>query len=131
MKQSGHMAEQNLSKKLKYLRMFNNMTFKELSERVGASQSTLSNIERGKNTPRVGLLFVIAQHFNVSVDWLLSDEDSEPFLTSATDNLDLSHRSQLAKKQNELIENQRELTELKSDLLRLTKTTECNYNGHT
>lgn len=52
---------------LKELRLSNNETLTELSERVGISQPTLSRYERGTRKPKYEQVVKLANHFGVSV----------------------------------------------------------------
>lgn len=49
---------------------------KELSKKLGISQSLISDMMNGNvKSPRADTLFSIANHFGVSVDWLLGLSD--------------------------------------------------------
>lgn len=50
------------------------LTMKELGERVGVSESAISQYETGKRQPDYETLLKIADYFNVSVDYLLGQE---------------------------------------------------------
>ena len=57
--------------KLKELRVLNNLTQDELSQRVGITRFTYSNYENGKTQPDFDILIKIADLYNVSLDYLL------------------------------------------------------------
>lgn len=55
---------------LKQLREKNNLTQKEFGEKVGVSAPTVVAYEQGKKKPSYETLILIANTFNVSLDWL-------------------------------------------------------------
>lgn len=64
-----------LGKRIKELRKANNMTIKDLSEKSGVGQSTISEIETGKaKNPKSETLAKIANALNVTVDTLLVEK---------------------------------------------------------
>lgn len=56
---------------LKLLRKERKLTLKELAEKMGIAESTLSLYENGKRKPDFDTLSKFAEYFNVSVDFLL------------------------------------------------------------
>lgn len=62
--------------KISQLRIDNNLTQSEMSEKLGINQSTLSQIESGKLKPSLKVLNKISNEFNVSVDWLISLDEN-------------------------------------------------------
>lgn len=62
------------------LRRLKNMTQKELGQKLGVGQTTVSAWETGKTTPDVIQLRSMAQLFHVSIDYLLGYEaDKEKY----------------------------------------------------
>ncbi|MBP3930923.1 MAG: helix-turn-helix domain-containing protein [Peptostreptococcaceae bacterium] len=61
-------------KKLKKLRMDNNVSAYKLCEDLHIHRGTLSNWETGKRTPDSDTLLKIANYFNVTLDYLLGNE---------------------------------------------------------
>ncbi|MDF2858674.1 MAG: hypothetical protein K0Q87_4525 [Neobacillus sp.] len=59
------------------LLLLNNTTAYQVSKATGISQSTLSDWKNGKITPKADKLQLIADHFNVSLEYLLGKEKSE------------------------------------------------------
>lgn len=59
--------------KIKLLRKQNNLTLKELAEKIGVAESTVSLYENGKREPSLDILKKIAKIFNVSTDYLLGN----------------------------------------------------------
>lgn len=53
------------------------LTMKELGERVGVGESTISQYETGKRQPDYEVLLRIADYFGVSVDYLLGKSDEK------------------------------------------------------
>lgn len=67
---------------LKTLRLRNNMTQAQLSQKLDLTKSVISAYETGLRLPSYDVLIHIAQIFNVSTDYLLGLEHSQ--------NIDLS-----------------------------------------
>lgn len=64
-----------LGKRIRELRDSHNMTIKELSEKSGVGQSTISEIETGKaKNPKSETLSKLASALNVTVDSLLAEK---------------------------------------------------------
>lgn len=63
--------------KIKILRKNNKLTQKELSSKIGIAQSTLGMIEKNRTAPGRNTLIKIADFFNVTVDYLLSDDEEK------------------------------------------------------
>ena len=58
------------SKRLKELRLNNGLTQKDLAKAIEVGRTTISEYESGKIVPKQEGLLKIANHFNVSVDYL-------------------------------------------------------------
>ena len=65
-----------LMTKLKELRKEHKLSMKELGKILGLSESTISLYEAGKREPDIKTLIKIADYFNVSVDVLLSRDET-------------------------------------------------------
>lgn len=61
----------NIGEKIKYLRLNNKITSKELSKILDISASALSLYENGMRQPKLELIVKISELFNVSTDFLL------------------------------------------------------------
>lgn len=61
----------NTGEKIRYLRIKNNLTSKELSRILNISESTISLYENDKRKPNIELIVKMADFFNVSTDFLL------------------------------------------------------------
>ena len=70
------------NKVLKSLRLDDGLTQRELGKKLGLSGSAISMYERGEREPELEVLEVIADFFNVSIDFLhtgnLSSQHSLP-----------------------------------------------------
>ena len=64
--------------RLKFLRKNNNLTMKELGRCLNVAESTISLYESGQREPDYQTLKKIANLFNVSIDYLLGRENTEP-----------------------------------------------------
>lgn len=60
-----------IGERFKELRIKNELNQIEFAQRVGISQSTLSEIEKGKSKPSVETVVSTSNYFNVTTDWLL------------------------------------------------------------
>jgi transcriptional regulator with XRE-family HTH domain len=60
-----------LSDRLKDLRKENNMTQSDLGKILGVGKTTISMYENGNSTPNDEIKIKIAEHFDVSLDYLL------------------------------------------------------------
>ena len=65
---------------LRELRKQRGLTMKELGEKIGVSESTISLYETGRRSPSYEILLKIAEYFGVSVDYLLrgGEEKEKP-----------------------------------------------------
>jgi len=64
-----------IGEKIKKLREERNITQKELSEFIGVSKESISQYERGVQTPKPQTLIKLANYFNVSIDYILGRVD--------------------------------------------------------
>lgn len=65
---------QNFPKNLKRMRARQNMTQEQLGDILGVTRSTIANYEAGINKPSIKQMQKLAEHFGVSIDYLLGDE---------------------------------------------------------
>ena len=66
----------NIGKRIRYLRILNNLTSKELSKALNISESSISLYENGKRKPTIDIIVKIADYFKVSTDFLLCVAES-------------------------------------------------------
>ena len=64
-----------LSDKIYYLRKRTGMSQEELAEAIGVSRQAVSKWETGDASPDINKLLALSKVFNVTTDWLLSNED--------------------------------------------------------
>lgn len=62
---------------LRELRKQRGLTMKELGEKIGVSESTISLYETGRRSPSYEILLKIAEYFGVSVDYLLRGNEEK------------------------------------------------------
>lgn len=60
--------------KIQALRKSANLTQEQLAELVNVSWRTISNLETGRVTPKLQLIYDLAHHFDVSIDKLLNNK---------------------------------------------------------
>jgi Predicted transcriptional regulator len=63
----------NLGEKIRSIRKSNDMNQNEFASRIGVSQGTLSDIERGVCLPSCETLIAIRGRFNSDLNWLLGE----------------------------------------------------------
>jgi len=74
--QGGSMISR-LGRKVRYLRERAGLTQAELAQAIGLRESSkgfISEIESGKKTPKAELVLRLADHFGVTTDYLLRDD---------------------------------------------------------
>lgn len=62
-------------KRLKYLRIYHNISQKKLADKLNITPKVISNYELGKSEPNCKAIIDIAHFFNVSTDYLLGVSD--------------------------------------------------------
>ena len=65
----------NLHEKILYLRKNAGLSQEALAERLGVSRQAVSKWETGDATPELSKLAALAKEFNVTTDWLLSEDE--------------------------------------------------------
>ncbi len=65
----------NFSDRVKELRLKNHMTQVALGKILGVRQDAISTYENGKFYPEVRNLLILADHFGVSLDYLMGRTD--------------------------------------------------------
>ena len=63
------------NKRLKELRLQNNLSQDRLADKTGISQSAIGNWEIGKGTPAATAVITLARYFGVTTDYLLGESD--------------------------------------------------------
>lgn len=70
------MFDKNIfSSRIKSLRKQNNISQSKLAETLGVSKTQVSDLENAKTTTNLERLFILAELFNVSTDYLLGLSD--------------------------------------------------------
>ncbi len=64
------------STKLKEVRLYNNITQKQLADFLGISERSYQNYEYGNREPSFDVTVKLANHLNVSIDYLLGRTDN-------------------------------------------------------
>ncbi|MEK8127856.1 helix-turn-helix transcriptional regulator [Paenibacillus filicis] len=68
-----------LGERIKQIRKTNQMNQREFADRIGVSQGTLSDIERGNGFPSYETIFALKKAFRCDLNWLIDEElDSVP-----------------------------------------------------
>ena len=67
--------KKNFSARVKNLRIANNITQKQLSDIINMSENTISMIENGNRAASIEVMFLLADYFNVSIDYLTGRTD--------------------------------------------------------
>ena len=77
-----------LSEKLYTLRKKSGLSQEQLAEQLGVSRQAISKWESGQSVPESDKLVVISNHFKVSLDYLLKEDDEQQVISkeALTDN---------------------------------------------
>jgi len=76
------MQNQNLAeigKRLRWVRKNLRLSQRELADKLGFAQRTISSWEKGEREIPIRALSVLKEQFNININWLLTGE-GEPFL---------------------------------------------------
>lgn len=60
--------------RLKYLRKIYNVTQEDLAQYLGVKRNTISDWESGNSEPNIENIILIADYFNVTIDYLLNNK---------------------------------------------------------
>lgn len=71
----------NLGDKIKNLRTSAKMSQTDLAKKIRITQASLSSYENNNILPSIDILLRIANFFNVSLDWLCSNQYTRKFVT--------------------------------------------------
>ncbi|NRF95820.1 helix-turn-helix transcriptional regulator [Paenibacillus frigoriresistens] len=63
-----------LGEKVRYIRKTNELNQKEFADRIGVSQGTLSDIERGICSPSYETIMALHKAFKCDLNWLFNNE---------------------------------------------------------
>lgn len=66
-----------IGSRLKKIRLDTGLTQTEFGAKIGLEQRTLSNYERGVDSPGVARLYLIAERFNINPEWLINGEGEQ------------------------------------------------------
>ena len=70
-------ANQTVGKRIKALRKAANITQEELAKQLFLSRSCIANYEVNKRNPDIVIVQRVADHFNVTLDYLMGSEDRD------------------------------------------------------
>lgn len=70
-----------MKNRIREVRKKHGLTMKQLGEKVGLSESAISQYENGKRQPDNQTLLMFGEIFDVSVDYLLGGEQRSPYLS--------------------------------------------------
>lgn len=74
----------DFSERLYNLRKQKNLSQKELAQKLGVAQASINYWEKAQRTPSIDMVALIADFFNVSIDYLMGLDDKEESLCSLT-----------------------------------------------
>ncbi len=73
-------SKKKLGENVKMLRREKGITQEELSQITETTRTQVSDIENGKSSTSINIIWNLAEYFNVSIDYLLGrTEDNSPF----------------------------------------------------
>ncbi|ATF13705.1 XRE family transcriptional regulator [Brevibacillus brevis X23] len=64
------------SERIMKLRKDNNLTLEKMGEIIGLTKSSVGNIEKMRKPVSLEVVYKTAEHFNVSIDYLLGRTDN-------------------------------------------------------
>jgi len=99
-------------KRLKIARKNKKYTQEELAELVTTTKATISNYENGYSTPSIDMLLILSSKLDVSVDFLLGNDDID------FSDIELFSKEELVLIKNNLTENK---IKLESIILKIEK----------
>lgn len=68
------MNQDKIGNFIKSIRLENNLTQKELADKLGVTYQAVSKWENGKNVPDIGIMKQISEEYNVNIDEILNGE---------------------------------------------------------
>ena len=68
------MNQEEIGKKIKKIRMDNNLTQREFADLLGVTYQAVSKWENGKNLPDISIMKVICDKYNYKLDELLGSD---------------------------------------------------------
>ena len=109
----------NLSSKIKALRKEKKQTQQNIADLLGVRRSTYGEYERGKILPPMDKLKIIAEHFGVTIDYLIGNEEQteETEETEIDVSGNLESALEYLKNDNDLFFNGKPLDDETRDLL--------------
>lgn len=69
------MSNQSISRKIRSLRGACTMSQQELAQALGVSRNYICQIETGKRVPSIKLLHGIARFFDVTIEYIVSEDE--------------------------------------------------------
>ena len=83
--------QKNIGERIKLLRNTNNETQSQLASAINVTQDNISKIERGDISLTLEKQLAIAEHYNVSLDYLCLGQDSDALLIQLFDYLKIEY----------------------------------------
>lgn len=108
------------SNRLKLLRLEKNLTLEQLGTIFNVSKQAASRWETGDRIPSIEIIYMLAEYFNVSLDYLVGRTD-EPDLTI------INVEQNISEEELELLEDYRQLNKLEKNVI-IGKISEMIYN---
>ena len=100
-----------LSKRIKQLRINNEMTQEEFGKIINVKKGTISYYESGRNEPSIETLSILADYFNVSLDYFAGRDHY--MITDGPSN----YGSSICEEELKFIKEIRGITKLHNDML--------------
>ncbi|MEB1806017.1 MAG: helix-turn-helix domain-containing protein [Bacillaceae bacterium] len=76
---------ETIGERIKELRKSVDLSQKEFSKKIGISQGSLSDIEKGRNKPSIETFIAISNQFNVTIDWIIKGDMSNIKFRNSSD----------------------------------------------
>lgn len=109
----------DIGKKIRRLRLENNLSQIDLAHILGVSKSTMSNYERNYSTPDPETLVKLTTYFNVSIDYIFSGADTIAQYEALKETSSYNNGgSSLSKDEGKVIQYYRRLSEEHKDYIK-------------
>jgi len=102
--------------RLREIRKYKRLTQDDFAKKIGLKQGSIADWERGKSSPSIDTLVIIANSFNINLHWLLTGQ-GEMFLGQTPQTSEFqANNNELEKQQKRLQDLQKQVDLLKKNI---------------
>lgn len=95
---------ESITQRLNYILEILKLSEQDVSDKAGIPRSTLKNVLRGANKPRLDTIAKIALNFNISIDWIAFGGSTDNMWLNVEDEADLLAEANLKQRHTNLQE---------------------------